>query len=217
MLKKSLLALALAGSVVTAQADVLLQENFDNVASLQANGWILNNASAAPGTTSWYQGDQAIFGAYNGAPEAYIAANFNSASAGGTLANWLITPVFSTATNVLISFWAKADQLENFADNLAYGVSTGSADLSAFSLLPSFVVRGDWTRYTLALNAQGAGSTARFAIQYGGPADAANYVGIDALDINTVGVNAVPEPASVLLFGAGMLGLMGLRRRKQAR
>ena len=210
MFKKSLMALALAGSVASAQAGVLLKEDFNNVATLQGSGWVLTNASTPVGAAAgWFQGDQNIFGAFNGAPEAYAAANYMNADAGGILNNWLITPLFSTATDVIISFWAKADVLAPYADNLAFGVSTGSSDLAAFTLAPSFVVGGDWTRYAVNVKAKGAGSTGRFAIQYTGLADLSNYVGVDALD-----VTQVPEPATGLLFGAGMLGLMALRRRK---
>ena len=69
-------------------------------------------------------------------------------------------------------------------------------------------VGGGWTQYSAFIAAQGAGTVARFGIQYTGLADNANYVGVDSLS-----VTAVPEPAGWLMMGAGLVGLLAARRR----
>jgi hypothetical protein len=77
---------------------------------------------------------------------------------------------------------------------------------------PTVVGTADWVKYSFQIAAQGTGTTARFAVNYVGSADTANYVGIDS-----VTVTAVPEPSSVLMLGAGLAGLAAWTRRRQAR
>jgi hypothetical protein len=96
-----LLTVLLAASSAS-QAATLLSEDFDNVAALSGQGWVLTNESSPIGEfhpSGWFQGNDGIFPAQDGAPGAYAASNFYTASlaGGATLANRLITPVFSTA------------------------------------------------------------------------------------------------------------------------
>jgi hypothetical protein len=210
MMKKALSALMLFGAATAAQADWLVTQNFDNVAALP--GWVQTNNSSPAGTNSWFQGDQQIFTAYQGASNSYIAANFNSAAAGGTIDNWLITPEFNSETGATVSLWLRGDANPDFFDTVSFGVSNGSSNIVDFVLSPSFVVnQGGWLHYTFNIAAGGLGSTARFAINYQGLADVSNYIGIDSLEIA-----AIPEPTSVLLLGAGLAGLIATRRRQRA-
>jgi hypothetical protein len=210
MFKKTLLALAFIGTAVSAQSAVLLSENFNNVEKLGSSGWIFNNASG-PSKYNWFQGLDNQLVAQSGDANSFAAANYSSTEAGGTISNWLITPQFSTSTNVLISFWTKAAFLDGFSDSLAFGVSNGSSSLADFVLNSSFTVPVDgWTQYSMTIGPKGDGSMARFAIQYNGLADMANYVGVD-----TLAINSVPEPTSWLMLGTGLLALASLRRRQQ--
>lgn len=209
MMKKTLCALALMGIAATSQAASVTVENFNSVAGLADKGFILRNSSTPLGTTNWFQGDQNIFAAQAGAPNAYIAANYNNAAVDGTIDNWIITPEFSTRNSVFISFFAKADQLAGFSDTLSYGLSTGGTNAADFTLTPGFVVTGDWMRYDLSFAATGAETFGRFAIRYSGAANDSNYVGVDTLSI------AIPEPSTTLILGIGLLGLIASYRRKQ--
>lgn len=211
MKRSVLVGLAFAGLMGTAQAEVLLSEDFNDVEVLPGQGWVLDNQSQPPGpVVTWFQGDPETFTAHQGEPNAYIASNFNAAAPGGTLENWLITPEFSTEMNIVVSFFLRADAFEDFADQLAFGFSNGSADLNAFTLGEPVVVPTDgWTRYTVQLSRQGAGATGRFAFVHTGPADLSNYVGLDTLRIT-----AIPEPTTIMILGIGLAGAALARRRR---
>jgi hypothetical protein len=211
MMKKALVALAISGMAMSAQAGALLNEGFEDVAGLASKGWVLNNASTPPGITSgWAQGSPTVFPALSGTSNSFASANYENAAAGGVLNNWLITPEFSTGINgATVSFWLRADAFADTSDQLAFGFSNGSSALSAFVLGSPVTVGTDgWMRYTA--NIGGGNGNARFALQYTGAADFANYVGVDSLL-----VSEVPEPSTMLSLFAGAMGLALARRRKR--
>lgn len=212
MKKTILFALMFTGAMASAQANVLLSEGFDNVPALASAGWVFSNESVPPGPVEgWFQGSTDTFTSQRGAPEAYIASNYLAAEPGGILNNWLITPAFSTARNVLVSFWLRAEPFDGTSDQVRFGFSDGSDDLLDFALDTVVTAPTDgWTRYTISLGAQGEGSTARFGFQHVGVADLSNYVGLDSLTITEV-----PEPSTAMILGLGLAGFAAARRRRQ--
>src|SRR5204863_1258149 len=65
-----------------------INEGFDDITNLP--GWFMINHSEPLGVTNWFQGNNAVFPAFDGAPTAYIAANFNNTADVGTISNWLL-------------------------------------------------------------------------------------------------------------------------------
>jgi hypothetical protein len=212
MLKRALMAFAITFAAASAQAQtVLLDENFDNVAGLEASGWLFQNESfpSASSNAPWDQGNLGIFDSQSSA--GYIAANFLSAPAGGFIDNLLITPYFSLATDVVLSFWARADIVGGFSDSFAVlaGITPSGGDEGVLQVLANTVANGSWTKYSVTLAGQGAGTIGRFAFEYFGDADASNYIGID-----TVTVTAVPEPGTYALMALGLAAIALSRRRR---
>jgi len=207
MIKKVFATAVLAAMTLSAQAAVTINEGFDNVAGLASSGWVFTSAGTPGGLTNgWFQGSSGIFDAQSGAPYSYAAANFNNAPVGGTINSWLITPVFDASLGATVSFYLRAGG-EGYADQVNFGFinadgSFTSAGLTAVNPVPD----SGWTQYTAWIGAD-ALSSARFAFQYTGAADASNYVGLDTLSVD------VPEPASIALMAGGLLGLGAMRRR----
>src|SRR5690349_8287474 len=103
----------LAASSVSASAQSFT-ENFDDITLLTASGWFLQNNSAPLGVLSWFQGSATTasppgpFDAWNGAPNAYIAANFNSTTGGtGTISNWLVAPNRTLRNGDVFQFYTR--------------------------------------------------------------------------------------------------------------
>ena len=221
----AVLLLAVAGSAAAAP---ILSEHFNNIATLPGAGWAQINNSAPAGTTGWFQGNAGVFPAYDGAADAYIAANFNNAAPGGNISNWLLTPTLSISNGDTLSFFTRTVDPASFADRLEVRLSlngasavVGATDSSVgdFSILlmsinPVLQADGypsNWTRFSIGISGLGAPATGRYAFRYFVPDTATNadYIGID-----NVSVEPVPEPATLTLVGLGAVAL-GLRRRRR--
>jgi PEP-CTERM motif/Cleaved Adhesin Domain len=195
---------------LAAQAQLALSEGFDDVAGLAAGGWSFVNTSPSPGT-NWFQGNSGIFNAASGAPDSYAAANFLGTSAlSGPISNWLITPqlLLDPTSTVSLSIRTAGG---NFLDRIEVRMSTtGTAPADFGTLVGSYSATTDegWVTPTWAVNLS-APTPVYIAFRYAidDVATGGNYLGIDDLAIT-----AVPEPATGLLLGLGMAGLLCHRR-----
>lgn len=217
-IRRTAAGLALCITAAGAQANTVLSESFDNVASLPASGWAQVNLSTAPAGQPWFQGNAGVFAAASGAANAYVAASFlSTGSTAGAVSNWLMTPVIALDSSSVLSFMFRAAG-DGFLDKVEVrlstsGASTSVADFSA--LIGSFQASADtgWVGLSYALGSIAAPTTGRLAFHYvvDSVATAGNYVGLD----DVVVTSAIPEPGSWLLMGLGVAGLL-LRRRVSA-
>lgn len=207
MMKKAFAAAVLAAMTMSAQAGVLINEGFNNVAGLAASGWT-GVDSGTTGPNGWFQGsaDAAGFNAQSGDANAFAAINYNVFGSSGN--GRLVTPTFDASGGVDISFYLRAAG-GGYTDLLSYGFTGAGATMTTVNPVPD----SGWTLYNVHLDANIMGTTS-FAFQYGGTFDTANYVGLDSLSISTpTAAGNVPEPASLALLAGGLLGLGAMRRR----
>ena len=147
-MKKILFTMALCSTLMM-QSQSILNENFDNISSLQSQGWTIVNTSEPIGTSSWFIGETPFFVAYNGVGTSYIAADFRSTGSIGTISNWLITPTVSLKNGDVISFYTR-DHHDDYADRLELRLSQNGSS----SVLPSASSSslGDFTTLALTIN-----------------------------------------------------------------
>lgn len=205
----SLLLAVLSGSAC-AQAFV---ENFDDVSLLAPQGWVIQNNSSPLGPNSWYQGiptnaspDPGPFNAYNGAPNAYIAANFAATTGGtGTISDWLIAPNRTFRNGDVFTFFTRKPTIgpgqTDYPDRLEVRLSTNGASTNVgsgaqavgdfttlmLSINPTLTINvypQSWTQYTITMSGLPAPTSGRLAFRYfvtgAGPSGSnSDYIGVD--------------------------------------
>jgi hypothetical protein len=148
-MKKLLLSISLIFAAFSTNAQVLLSNSFDDITTLAPTGWTLLNRSTAVGTTTWFQGNAAVFPSYSGATTSYIGANFNATTGTNTISNWLITPSQTLQNGDVISFYTRTGTGSTFPDRLELRLSTAGA----FSADPATTTTvGDYTTLALSVN-----------------------------------------------------------------
>jgi PEP-CTERM motif-containing protein len=217
MIRKLIVATALVAASAAVNAGPLsIVEGFDSFAGAVAGGWSVNNSNSTPGgelAEGWTQGNSGVFDANSGAPDSYAMASYLNAAPGGSVDNWLITPVVTIKALGEVTFSTKTagnfpgDNLEVWYNNV------GTSSLADFVLLGSVPAAGfplDWTTYSLFYT-QGD-SDVRFAFRYAisDTDDFGDFVGLDDVDIHSV-----PEPGVLSMFALGLLLMpLALRRRR---
>jgi hypothetical protein len=195
--KFTLLLLALGmGFGLKAQLTTL-SEDFNAPFLLNAaSGWTVQNNSSPAGTLSWFQGNNNVFGAYNGTNTAdYFAVNYNSTSGTGDISNWLISPTVALVNGATIQFATRTvsattvypDRLEVRlspigANTIGLGATTVSSySITAFSVNPNLSTSSasaaptastvgtypqNWTVYTAVVSGITGTVTGRIAFRY---------------------------------------------------
>jgi hypothetical protein len=176
-----------------------LDEGFDDIDNLP--GWVLINHSQPLGASDWFQGNENEFPAFDGLPNAYIAANFNNGGDLATISNWLLTPEVRLEVGSNLTFYTRTVVSSAFPDRLQVRMSTNGAstnvgttatDVGDFTNLlldinPTYTIGGypeAWTQFMINISGVPAGTTGRLAFRYfvenGGPeGENSNYIGID--------------------------------------
>ena len=209
---------------------VVVDEGFDDITTLPGAGWLEVNDSSPLGTTSWFQGtdvaDSGPFDAFDGASNAYIAANYNNTAGVGTISNWLVSPEFTFGAGAVVSFYTRTVSSPSFPDRMQVrmcttgdctNVGADPSDVGDFTTLlldinPTYTTTdypNDWTLFTIELP-PGTGRIAfRYFVENGGPSGAnSDYIGIDrvVIDDGNGTVGGCANPADVPWLAANPTG-----------
>ncbi|MCC5933882.1 MAG: choice-of-anchor J domain-containing protein [Balneolales bacterium] len=195
-------------------------EGFADIETLPADGWSLQNLSTPVGTTTWFQGNPAVFPAFSGEETHYIGANFNSTTGSNTINTWLLTPEVTLQNGTELRFYTRSTG-GNFPDRLEVRLSTAGGSTNAgtdpastgdFTTLmltvnPDLVTGpngypDEWTEFVATVEGLDAATTGRFGLRYfvtsGGPAgDNSDYIGIDEVRVVQPENGETPEPLVV--------------------
>lgn len=193
-------------------------EGFADITTLIPSGWRMqNNSQPGPGATGWFQGSTAALTSQSGAPNSYIAANYDNGTGASTLSNWLLTPALTLVNGGQFTFWTRTMSIPAYADRLQVRLSTNgtssnvgssATDVGDFTTLlldinPTYTLTGYpnvWTQFTLTLSGLVPQSTGRLAFRYfvenGGPSGTnSDYIGIDSVEYACATPTPTPTPS----------------------
>jgi hypothetical protein len=202
---RTMLFCSILGASINANAQAFT-ENFDDINTLTTNGWFLQNNSNPLGILGMFQGNPIAnggpFDAFNGAANAYIAANYNSTTGStGIISNWLITPERTLRNGDVVTFYTRKPTGTDYPDRLELRLSSNGASTNVgapgnnvgdfttllFSLNPTLftgVYPTSWTQFTITVSGLPAPTSGRIAFRYfvtnAGPSGTnSDYIGID--------------------------------------
>ena len=162
----------------------------NSVAGLEARGWFFDDVDGV-GSTTTFQGNTAVFTAYEGPDTGYVAENFNGAFGGGFLIDqWLISPEVTVAAGDTLKFWHRSPDGSSWPDPLEVWVSSTAGTTAAAFDIPLDAFNASITGWQQYVGNFTAAGTVRFAVRYyttdGGPAgNESNYVGMDLFEVES--------------------------------
>ncbi|MCX6161262.1 MAG: choice-of-anchor J domain-containing protein, partial [Ignavibacteriae bacterium] len=178
----------------------IFTDNFNtgnDTTSLKARGYKpYYRGTGAQGTiATWYQGQIAVFNAFNGPDTGYVAANYSVVTGANNIDSWLVLPRVAgglLATDSLF-FYERSATGSTYPDSVRVMYSANdSIPEGSWTELGRFKTNTTtgWQRH--GFKAAAASVNGRFAIRYcvvnGGPSGAnSDYMGIDALTIERSG------------------------------
>jgi len=163
--------------------------NGDNtVAGIEARGWFFDDVDGA-GTTTTFQGNPAVFTAYEGPDDGYLGENYNGAFGGGLLIDqWLISPEVTVAMGDTLKFWQRSPDGSTFPDPLEVWVSTTAGTTAADFDIQIGAFTGSTAGWWQFVDLFPTSGTVRFAVRYyttnGGPGGSeSDYIGLDYFEV----------------------------------
>ena len=192
----------------------IIDEGFNDVGDLP--GWVLINHSQPLGRSDWLQGNESVFPAFDGLPDAYIATNSNNGDGVATISTWLLLPEVALQEGSSLTFYTRTTQSSDRPDRLQVRMSTNGAStnvgMTAFDvgdftnflldINPTYAIGGypeSWTQFTINISGLPPGTTGRLAFRYfvenGGPNGVnSNYIGIDRVVYCVTSLRGIPTP-----------------------
>jgi hypothetical protein len=233
-----------------AQAQILVEQftNGNNsIAQLQSRGWVLvNNSDQAvppgnPDNGPWGPGISILNPPPSGPDGSYwasdVRATGNMTPSGGTLSDWLLTPVVPIANGTQLTFFTRRADPEDAPERMQIRFSTAGASINVgvnnvdatggdfagasrllLELNPTQTpdaYPNPWTSFTLTITGVPSATTGRFAFRHFVLNAGFNAPNADVVGLDNVSVSAVPEPASLTLAGSTFAAAFAFLKRKR--
>lgn len=164
----------------------------NDTTALKSRGYLLYwRGTGDRGLTFWFQGNSSVFPAFDGPPNGYLGANFNSVQGNNTIDDWLVLPKLPGGIKAgdSLYFYSRSPLGSIFADSIRVMYSVNdSVPEGIWVELGRFETITDGTWELRGFAAPTTSLNGRFAIRYrvanGGPSGTnSNYIGIDAISI----------------------------------
>ena len=102
-------------SVIKYQDDM---DGANDTTALKSRGYHIFRANPIGSTAAWFQGNDAVFPAFNGPTTGYTAANYNAVTGANNIDTWLILPKVNTNAGDSLSFVSRAPLASTFPDSI---------------------------------------------------------------------------------------------------